>query len=81
MTWGLNSYEQADKKGAQEMGYDAEQERKAHRVMVFFFVVVIIVFIGFKAYTGMRAGVEADQAAETSATPEVTMEAEAQSLE
>lgn len=63
------------------MGYDEEQEKKAHRIMVVFFVAVIIVFIGVKAYTGMKAGIEVDQAAEASSTPAVTMEADAQPLE
>lgn len=53
------------------MGYDDESEKKMHRTMAVFFGVIIIIFIGFKAYENSQ-GTSNDAAVEPTATVEVT---------
>lgn len=52
------------------MGYDDESEKKAHRMMALFFLVIIIVFIGFKAYENSKG--TSNDVAEPTATVEAT---------
>lgn len=53
------------------MGYDDKSERNMHRVMAVFFMVIIMIFIGFKAYENSQ-GTSEDAAVEPTATVEVT---------
>lgn len=53
------------------MGYDEESEKRAHRMMAVFFLVIIMIFIGFKAYENSK-GASNDAAAEPTATVEAT---------
>lgn len=53
------------------MGYDEESEKRAHRMMAVFFLVIIMIFIGFKAYENSK-GVSNDAVEEPTATVEAT---------
>jgi len=53
------------------MGYDDKSERNMHRAMAVFFMVIIMIFIGFKAYENSQ-GTSEDAAVEPTATVEVT---------
>lgn len=53
------------------MGYDDKSERNMHRAMAVFFMVIIMIFIGFKAYENSQ-GTSEDAAVEPTATIEVT---------
>lgn len=55
------------------MGYDDESEKRAHRAMAGFFLVVMIIFVGFKAYENSKEDSN-DAAVEPTATVEVTAE-------
>lgn len=53
------------------MGYDDNSERNMHRAMAVFFLVIIVIFIGFKAYENSQS-TSGDAAVEPTATVEVT---------
>lgn len=55
------------------MGYNDESERKMHRMMAVFFGVIIVIFIGFKAYENSQ-GTSDKEAVEPTATVEVTQQ-------
>lgn len=59
------------------MRYDENSEKGAHRVMVVFYLVVLIVFIGFKASQNMHADKE-KSAVEPTATVSATASADAE---
>lgn len=67
----LSSYQSINKERMNYMGYNDDSEKKAHRMMAVFFLVIIIIFIGFKAYENSK-GTSNSATVEPTATVEVT---------
>ena len=63
-------WEKLDRRKVRIMDYNSEQEKKAHRFMIVFMLLVIVGFIGFTAWQNSKK-----EQKEEMATPSPTIEA------
>ena len=70
-------WEKLDRRKVRIMDYNSEQEKKAHRFMIVFMILVIFVFLGVTAWNNANKESNTQNGEQPTPTVETTVEPEA----